>query len=192
MPKRGSVRHFGRFGHLPWAAQMMRFDFETYLPEDILTKVDRMSMAHSIESRVPLLDNEVVDFSARLPADLKVRNGRRKHILKEAAAKWLPQEVLTRRKQGFAVPVGSLVPEQSSRLLLGRPALGARARARLLRAAIRRTDTRRTCHRTTRSHASSVGAGDLRVMASPVSRPSCRDGTGASRPPDPRRVVRMR
>ena len=99
--------HFGRFGHLPWAAQMMRFDFETYLPEDILTKVDRMSMAHSIESRVPLLDNEVVDFSARLPADLKVRNGRRKHILKEAAAKWLPQEVLTRRKQGFAVPVGS-------------------------------------------------------------------------------------
>ena len=120
--------HFGRFGHLPWAAQMMRFDFETYLPEDILTKVDRMSMAHSIESRVPLLDNEVVDFSARLPADLKVRNGRRKHILKEAAAKWLPQEVLTRRKQGFAVPVGFLVPEQSSRLLLGRPA-ARRARA---------------------------------------------------------------
>jgi asparagine synthase (glutamine-hydrolysing) len=99
--------HFERFGHLPWAAQMMRFDFETYLPEDILTKVDRMSMAHSIESRVPLLDNDVVDFSVRLPAGLKVRNGRRKHILKEAAAQLLPEEILTRRKQGFAVPVGA-------------------------------------------------------------------------------------
>jgi asparagine synthase (glutamine-hydrolysing) len=65
-----------------------------------------MSMAHSIESRVPLLDNEVVDFASRLPVDLKVRDGRRKHILKEAAARWLPPEVLTRRKQGFAVPVG--------------------------------------------------------------------------------------
>ena len=50
---------------------MMRFDFETYLPEDVLTKVDRMSMAHSIESRVPLLDNEVIDFAAALPAALQ-------------------------------------------------------------------------------------------------------------------------
>ena len=50
---------------------MMRFDFETYLPEDVLTKVDRMSMAHSIESRVPLLDNEVIDFAATLPARLE-------------------------------------------------------------------------------------------------------------------------
>ena len=85
----------------------MHFDFETYLPEDILTKVDRMSMAHSIESRVPLLDNEVVDFAARLPSELKIRNGRRKHVLKEAAAGLLPAEILNRRKQGFAVPVGA-------------------------------------------------------------------------------------
>ena len=68
----------------------MRFDFETYLPGDILTKVDRTSMAHSIESRVPLLDNEVIDFAARLPVDLKIRDGRRKHILKRAAAGLLP------------------------------------------------------------------------------------------------------
>jgi asparagine synthase (glutamine-hydrolysing) len=97
---------FERFAHLPWHAQMMRFDFETYLPEDILTKVDRMSMAHSIESRVPLLDNDVVDFAARIPASLKIRNGRRKHILKEAAASLLPAQILDRRKQGFAVPLG--------------------------------------------------------------------------------------
>jgi asparagine synthase (glutamine-hydrolysing) len=65
-----------------------------------------MSMAHSIESRVPLLDNYVVDFVARLPASLKIRNGRRKHILKETAAGLLPPAILERRKQGFAVPVG--------------------------------------------------------------------------------------
>jgi asparagine synthase (glutamine-hydrolysing) len=98
--------HFTRFDGLPWNAQMMHFDFETYLPEDILTKVDRMSMAHSIESRVPLLDNHVVDFSARIPAGLKIKNGRKKHILKEAASKLLPPQILDRPKQGFAVPVG--------------------------------------------------------------------------------------
>jgi len=99
-------RLFERFAGLPYQAQMMHFDSETYLPEDILTKVDRMSMAHSIESRVPLLDNEVVEFAARLPASLKIRDGRRKHILKEAATGLLPPEILSRRKQGFAVPLG--------------------------------------------------------------------------------------
>jgi asparagine synthase (glutamine-hydrolysing) len=98
--------HFARLSRLSWDAQMMHFDFETYLPEDILTKIDRMSMAHSIESRVPLLDNTVVDFAATLPADLKIRHGRKKHILKEAAANLLPPSILNRRKQGFAVPVG--------------------------------------------------------------------------------------
>jgi asparagine synthase (glutamine-hydrolysing) len=98
--------HFARFEGLPWHGQMMNVDFETYLPEDILTKVDRMSMAHSIESRVPLLDNNVVDFAARLPAALKIKNGRKKHMLKEAAAGLLPAGILARRKQGFAVPVG--------------------------------------------------------------------------------------
>ena len=100
-------RHFARLDALPWAEQMMHFDFETYLPEDILTKVDRMSMAHSIESRVPLLDNSVVEFAARIPAGLKIKNGRRKHILKEAAAGLVPADILARRKQGFAVPVGA-------------------------------------------------------------------------------------
>jgi asparagine synthase (glutamine-hydrolysing) len=103
---RDAARRFERFAALPWHGQMMHFDFETYLPGDILTKVDRMSMAHSIESRVPLLDNEVVDFAARLPTELKIRNGRRKHVLKEAAASLLPREILDRRKRGFEVPLG--------------------------------------------------------------------------------------
>ncbi len=98
--------HFERFRGLPTHSRMMRFDFETYLPEDVLTKVDRMSMAHSIESRVPLLDNEVIDFASTLPSWLKIHNGRRKHVLKEAARGLLPEGILDRKKQGFGVPLG--------------------------------------------------------------------------------------
>jgi len=105
-PEARLSRHFARHEHLPWPSQMMRFDAETYLPEDILTKVDRMSMAHSIESRVPLLDNAVIEFAARLPSAMKIRNGRRKHVLKEVAARLLPPEIIARPKQGFGVPIG--------------------------------------------------------------------------------------
>jgi asparagine synthase (glutamine-hydrolysing) len=98
-------RHFDRYAQLSWPSQMMRFDVETYLPEDILTKVDRMSMAHSIEARVPLLDNDVIDFASSLPACFKIRDGRHKHVLKEVAARFLPGELIDRRKQGFGVPL---------------------------------------------------------------------------------------
>jgi asparagine synthase (glutamine-hydrolysing) len=101
------ARHFDRFAALAPQGRMMRVDFETYLPEDILTKVDRMSMAHSIESRVPLLDNEVIDFAASLPSRMKIREGRRKHILKRAVAGLLPPSIVRRRKQGFGVPIGA-------------------------------------------------------------------------------------
>lgn len=97
---------FAPYRHLPWPSQMMHFDADTYLPEDVLVKVDRMSMAHSIESRVPLLDNEVIDFAATLPSHFKLKNGRRKHILKEVASTLLPQDLVDRRKQGFSVPLG--------------------------------------------------------------------------------------
>jgi asparagine synthase (glutamine-hydrolysing) len=106
-PEARLARRFERFGALPWASQMMRFDAETYLPDDVLTKVDRMSMAHSIESRVPLLDNEVVSFASTLPAALKIKDGRRKHVLKEVAATLLPRDIVDRRKQGFGVPLGA-------------------------------------------------------------------------------------
>jgi asparagine synthase (glutamine-hydrolysing) len=101
------ARHFDRFGRLPLHGRMMRFDFETYLPEDVLTKVDRMSMAHSLESRVPLLDNEVIEFAATLPSAFKIRDGRRKHVLKEALRPLLPAGILDRRKQGFGVPLAT-------------------------------------------------------------------------------------
>jgi len=99
--------HFERFAALPHDSRMMRFDFETYLPEDVLTKVDRMSMAHSIESRVPLLDNSVIDYAAALPSRFKIHAGRRKHVLKEALRPLLPAGILDRRKQGFGIPLGT-------------------------------------------------------------------------------------
>ncbi|HVZ19893.1 MAG TPA: asparagine synthase (glutamine-hydrolyzing), partial [Vicinamibacterales bacterium] len=97
---------FARLDGLPFAAQMMAFDFDTYLPGDCLTKVDRMSMAHSIESRVPLLDHEVVEFAASLPVGMKIRGDRRKHLLKQLAFRLVPREILDRPKQGFGVPIG--------------------------------------------------------------------------------------
>jgi asparagine synthase (glutamine-hydrolysing) len=106
-PAASPFERFARYGGLSPHARMMTFDMETYLPEDILTKVDRMSMAHSIESRVPLLDHEVVTFAASLPAHMKIHGGERKRVLKRAAARVLPAEVLARRKRGFGVPIGA-------------------------------------------------------------------------------------
>jgi asparagine synthase (glutamine-hydrolysing) len=106
-PATPAGRRFERFASLSPHGRMMAFDMETYLPEDILTKVDRMSMAHSIESRVPLLDHEVVTFAASLPAHMKINGGERKLVLKRAAARVLPAEVLNRRKRGFGVPIGA-------------------------------------------------------------------------------------
>jgi len=82
------------------------FYIRLYLQEDILVKVDRASMLHSLEVRAPFLDIELVDFMRRLPSDMKLRGGTSKWILRQCAQSLLPQEVLTRSKQGFAVPIG--------------------------------------------------------------------------------------
>lgn len=82
------------------------FYIRTYLQDDILTKVDRASMLHSLEVRAPFLDIDLVDLLRRLPTDMKLRGGTTKWILRKAAAKLLPSSILTRRKQGFALPVG--------------------------------------------------------------------------------------
>ncbi len=76
-----------------------------YLPDDILTKLDRMSMAVSLEARVPFLDHELVEFAATLPERFKMRRGRGKFILRRAMRGRLPRRVLTRKKQGFGVPM---------------------------------------------------------------------------------------
>ena len=89
-----------------WLSALQYLDFKHYLPLDILTKVDRMSMAHSIEARVPLLDHKLVEFAATIPPELKLQGGSTKHIFKQALRGILPDSVLDRRKQGFAVPLG--------------------------------------------------------------------------------------
>jgi asparagine synthase (glutamine-hydrolysing) len=80
-------------------------DIRHYLPLDILTKVDRMSMAASIESRVPLLDHKVVEFAATIPPEMQMRGGVTKNILKRAMRDILPAQVIDRPKRGFAVPL---------------------------------------------------------------------------------------
>jgi asparagine synthase (glutamine-hydrolysing) len=81
------------------------FDQKYYLADDILTKTDRMSMAHSLEVRPPFLDHRIVEFAASLPASLKIRGSRQKVILKELMRNKLPASVLQRKKIGFDIPV---------------------------------------------------------------------------------------
>jgi asparagine synthase (glutamine-hydrolysing) len=88
-----------------WLTALQRLDLRTYLPLDVLTKVDRMSMAHSLEARVPLLDHKVVEYAFSLPADLKLRPGATKYVFKRAMRGLLPDAILDRPKHGFAVPL---------------------------------------------------------------------------------------
>lgn len=89
-----------------WLSSIQYADLKRYLPLDILTKVDRMSMAHSIETRVPILDHKLVEFAASVPPELKLRDGTTKYLFKQAMRGILPDMVIDRPKQGFAVPLG--------------------------------------------------------------------------------------
>ncbi len=82
-------------------------DIKTYLPGDILTKVDRASMAHALEVRVPLLDHQLVEWMASLPPNLKLKNREGKYVFKKGLEVYLPNDILYRPKMGFAVPLGS-------------------------------------------------------------------------------------
>jgi asparagine synthase (glutamine-hydrolysing) len=93
------------YSDLSMLTKQQYLDMKTYLPGDILTKVDRMSMLVSLEARVPFLDHKLVEFAATIPSDVLVKNNDPKYLLKKAAERLLPKKVIYRPKMGFAVPI---------------------------------------------------------------------------------------
>ena len=95
----------GRFGQDDVLNRQLDADLRPYLADDILVKVDRMSMATSLETRAPFLDGDLMELAFSMPGHLKIRNGERKWILKQAMRGILPESVLSRRKEGFSIPM---------------------------------------------------------------------------------------
>ncbi len=99
--------------------RMLAVDAETQLPDDLLMLTDKMSMATSLECRVPLLDHELVELAASMPEELKIRGGRLKHVLKEAVSGLLPRDILERKKRGFGTPMGAWLKRDLAPLVRG-------------------------------------------------------------------------
>ena len=104
-PAEHTLTYWNRLAGADHLTRMLYTDIKTYLPGDILVKVDRMSMAHSLEVRAPLLDYRVVEFAATLPSRLKIRGATKKRLLKKAFEPYLLPGILNRRKHGFTVPL---------------------------------------------------------------------------------------
>jgi asparagine synthase (glutamine-hydrolysing) len=97
--------------------RMLAVDAQTQLPDDLLLLTDKMSMAVSLECRVPLLDHELVELAARIPEGVKLRRGRLKHVMKAALADVLPAQILHRKKRGFGTPMGAWLRRDMAPLL---------------------------------------------------------------------------
>jgi asparagine synthase (glutamine-hydrolysing) len=97
---------------------MLYMDLKTWLPDDLLNKVDRMSMAASLEARVPYLDHRLIEFAFSLPSSMKLRGSTGKYILKKAAQGYVPRDIINRRKKGFAVPLGPWFRQELKPLLV--------------------------------------------------------------------------
>jgi asparagine synthase (glutamine-hydrolysing) len=109
---------FGETEGWPLLTRLMRVDQKTYLPDAMLTKVDRASMAVSLEVRVPLLDHRVVEYTSALPDILKYRNGSGKYLLKKLLARYVPEHLFERPKMGFGVPIDRWFRHELKDLLL--------------------------------------------------------------------------
>ncbi|HET9529724.1 MAG TPA: asparagine synthase C-terminal domain-containing protein, partial [Blastocatellia bacterium] len=104
-PYREHRKYFDRVAGEDFINQMLYIDLKTFLPCLNLTYTDKMSMASAMEVRVPLLDHELVEMAARIPARLKLKGLTGKYIFKRAARRWLPREIVNRKKAGFSAPV---------------------------------------------------------------------------------------
>ncbi|RPH66282.1 MAG: asparagine synthetase B, partial [Burkholderiales bacterium] len=100
---------FGQAAHADPLGRMFAIDAATQLPDDLLMLTDKMSMAVSLECRVPLLDRKLVELAARMPASVKIRGGRLKYLMKEALRDVLPADILHREKRGFGAPIGAWI-----------------------------------------------------------------------------------
>ena len=100
-----AARFYEEANSAHYIERLMHVDLRLWLPDDLLVKVDRATMAHSLEARVPYLDHRFVEFVARLDPSLKQRGDTRKYLLKRLAEKFLPRDIVHRRKQGFVMPL---------------------------------------------------------------------------------------
>ena len=98
--------------------RLLRVDQATYLPDALLTKIDRVSMANGLEIRVPLLDHRILEYTAGLPIDLKYKNGVAKYLLKKLLQKYLPNDLFERPKMGFGAPIDLWLRHGLKELLL--------------------------------------------------------------------------
>lgn len=103
---------FSRIQREPLLSQLLYIDTKLWLPDDLLVKADKMTMANSVELRVPLLDHRVLEFAASLPAEYKVKGWTTKRILKSALDRRVPAPIVRRRKTGFPVPIGRWMREE--------------------------------------------------------------------------------
>lgn len=99
-------------------ARLTKTDFRFYLPDDILTKVDRASMAVSLEARVPILDHKICEFAFRLPNSFKIKNNSKKYLLKKVARRLLPNDFPLERKQGFSIPLSEWMKEKAGEMCM--------------------------------------------------------------------------
>jgi asparagine synthase (glutamine-hydrolysing) len=96
---------------------MMAIDYQTYLIDDILQKVDRATMSQSLEGRDPFLDHRIIEFAARLPNEYKYHNGTKKRILRDIVHQYIPQELMDRPKMGFAIPIAEWMSNELKELV---------------------------------------------------------------------------
>ncbi|MEE4310671.1 MAG: asparagine synthase (glutamine-hydrolyzing) [candidate division KSB1 bacterium] len=111
--------HFNNISYLKndETSQQLYVDISTYLVDDILVKVDRMSMATSLEARVPFLDHRFVELSANIPSHLKLKGNTTKYILKKSMEEYLPKEILYRGKEGFSIPIKNWLKQELKPML---------------------------------------------------------------------------